>query len=157
MAQDGDVGVGQVGHLSGELIEVSLGIGLESGFVEVEEDTAVEGYLDGLEAVHVFDGLHLGVLEGSQLFSLLVHLVADDGTGSTTHGGTDGGADGGTLAVLSDQVAETRTDGGAGTRTDEGALAQVGHAATGEDHRSAEEESNKFLHNKMGLNGLFPC
>ena len=146
MAQDGDVGVGQVGHFGRELVEVPLGVSLEGGLVEVEEDTAVEGDLDGLEAVHILDGLDLGVLERSQFFGLLVHLLADDGAGATAHGGTDGRTDGGTLAVLADQIAEARADGGAGAGADEGALAGVGHAAAGENHGSAEEHQNEFLH-----------
>ena len=128
------------------LVEVPLGVSLEGGLVEVEEDTAVEGDLDGLEAVHILDGLDLGVLERSQFFGLLVHLLADDGAGATAHGGTDGRTDGGTLAVLADQIAEARADGGAGAGADEGALAGVGHAAAGENHGSAEEHQNEFLH-----------
>ena len=122
MAQDGDVGVGQVGHFGRELVEVPLGISLQGGLVEVKEDTAVEGDLDGLEAVHILDGLDLGVLKRCQFFGLLVHLLADDGAGATAHGSTDGRTDGGALAVLADQIAEARADGGAGARADEGAL-----------------------------------
>ena len=154
VAKDGDVRVGQVGHFSRELVEVLLGGGGEVGLVEVEEDTAVEGDLDGLEAVHILDGLDLGVLERSQFFGLLVHLLADDGAGSTTHGGTDGGTDGGALAVLADQIAEARADGGAGAGADEGALTGVGHAAAGENHGSAEEHQNEFLHFYFGIKRL---
>ena len=123
---------------------------------EVEEDTAVEGDLDGLEAVHILDGLDLGVLKRCQFFGLLVHLLADDGAGATAHGSTDGRTDGGALAVLADQIAEARADSGAGARADERALTGVGHAAAGQNHGSAEEHQNEFLHIRKWFKWLLP-
>ena len=109
---DCDVSVLHVRHLAGEVAELVLGSLLEVGLVGVEENTAVEGDLDGLESIGVLDSLDLGVLKGGEFLGLLVHLLSDDSSGSGTDGCSDGGADGGTLAILTDDSAKSGTDSG---------------------------------------------
>ena len=147
MAVDGDVGLGHVSHLGGELGKIGLGLGVQVSLVEGEENTAVEGNLDGLEAVGILDGLDGGCLESCKFGCLLVHLLADDGTCGGTDCGSDGCADGGGLAILTDKGSNACTESGACTGSDQGILSHLGHGgASGEDHGSAKEECNVLFH-----------
>ena len=156
MSVDCKVGLRHVGDTVCKLLEGFLGLGGEGCAVGGEEDTAVEGNLDGLETVDVNDRLDLGVLEFSEFFCLLVHLVTDNCTGATAYGSSDGRADCCTLAVTADKITDTCTDCSTCAGADKSAAGKIRHGAAAlEEYQACEEDSSEFFHDTYWFKNSF--
>ena len=126
MSVNSDIGVLQILHLGREGCKLVLSLGRKSGSVGREEDSALESDLNGLKAVDVRDGFHLGVLHlFSKSRSFFVHLLANDGSCTCTYGRTDSSSDGGTLAVPAYESPDSGSEGSPGTSTYESIFLSV--------------------------------
>ena len=133
---------GVAAQAGGQVRKVRAGLRLQRGAVEVEQDGVVERDRDAFGArLGVGDALDGGVFElFVELFSLLVHLAANDGPSGSANGGADDGA----LGRRARRAANHAADDGTGARADPSAACRVAHVLTAcLDEAEGKEESQR--------------
>ena len=146
MAPDGDVCVGEVNHCGCELLDRLLSLRAEGRTVGVEEDTVIEGDADSLETVD-FKSLDLGV-ESCEFSGFLVHLLADDSSGSSTYCSACGCTYRCGLKVSANEISEGCAGDCAAACSKQSAFTGLVHGrATGEEDCSAKCKCKNLFHN----------